>query len=208
MITRLTGTLEAIEDGVAVVGVPETGLAYEVLLPTYMVEHLESRVGHSITLQTRHHLESLNQGASFIPRLIGFVSPADRRFFELFTTVKGLGARKALRALAEEPGAIARHIASRDARSLQKLPEIGKRLAETIIAELSDRVAPYLADDLDRVEPKAPKRAITPPAEEAIEALIALGESRLDAERKVERALSRNGDLASAEAILANAFAS
>jgi Holliday junction DNA helicase RuvA len=208
MITRLTGTLEAIEDGIAIVAVSEVGLAYEVLLPAYMVEPLEARVGQTITLQTRHHLESLNQGASFIPRLIGFVSTADRRFFELFTTVKGLGARKALRALAEEPGVIARHIAARDARSLQKLPEIGKRLAETIIAELSDRVAPYLADDLDRAEPKPRKRVITPPAEEAIEALIALGESRVDAERKVERALSRNGELTSAEAILASAFAS
>ncbi len=59
-----------------------------------------------ITLTTFQYLESQGQGSSVIPRLVGFQSTAEREFFELFTTVKGIGNRRALRAMAEDPGVI------------------------------------------------------------------------------------------------------
>lgn len=200
MITRITGKLEAIEGTSAVVAPPAqdvsgaVGLAYEVLLPAYLAETMRARVGHVITLITLQYFEGQGQGSSFIPRLIGFVSSQDRDFFELFTTVKGIGNRKALRALAVEPARIARAIVSRDAKSLTALPEVGKRLAETIIAELTGKVEAFLtpgeAAAFDRaVEIKTsslPAHAI-----EALEALVALGETRPEAERLVSRALDR-----------------
>lgn len=215
VICRLSGTLESISGAAAVVEPPGGGVAYQVLLPAYLARRLTDRTGEPITLIILEYLESQNQGASFTPRLIGFASTHERDFFELFTTVKGIGNRKALRALAEEPATVARAIAGRDAGMLQKLPEIGKRLAETVIAELHGKVNGYLSQSeltaLDRgaeVKPGLP----TPASEEAIAALIALGQTRPEAERRVALVLGKSGargnELHTSDQILAAVFAS
>lgn len=193
MIARLTGKLESIEGASACVSPEAGGLTYEVLLPAYLAERLTGRLGQVVTLVTLQYLESQNQGSSYVPRLIGFTSAQERDFFELFTTVKGIGNRKALRAMAVEPAVIARAIASKDARGLYQLPEIGKRLAETVIAELTGKVEGYLAaSEIEALDRGA--RAATPlpdAAGEAIAALMGLGETRPEAERLVRRAVDR-----------------
>lgn len=117
-----------------------------------------------------------------------------------------------MRALAIEPGEIAAAIMARDARTLQKLPEIGKRLAETMIVELTGKVDVY-ADLSTRPEGSrlaaaaaAPRR--DPAFEDAVTALVALGESRPEAERMVTRAVQRNPGLRTTEQILQGALAS
>lgn len=198
MITRITGTIREAGTLSVTLEVGEGGLWYEVLVPAYVGESAASRVGERITLATLQYLEGQGQGSSFIPRLIGFEKSEDRRFFELFTTVKGIGNRKALRAMALPPATIARAIADRNARALTELPEIGKRLAETVIAELFGKVDAYLAmgevAGLDRaIEPRVSIGAapLVGPTEEAVSALMALGEQRADAERLVARASDR-----------------
>jgi len=194
MICRIKGVLERIE-GLAATIAPAgdaSGLAYEVLLPAFLAERLAARRGETVTLTTFHYLEGQGQGTSFVPRIIGFVGATEREFFELFTTVKGIGNRKALRAMKIEPAAIAAAIVRKDARALTELPEIGKRLAETIIAELSGKVDAYLSDietaGLDRA---AAPTGGDPSSEDAVLALMALGEPRPEAERLVLRALDR-----------------
>lgn len=206
MITRLTGILESLDTHAAAVRPEGSGLVHEVLLPAYLAEALSGRIGQTLTLHTLEYLESPNQGATFIPRLVGFASAADRRFFELLTSVKGIGNRKALRALAAEPTRIAAWINARDTRALTDLPEIGKRLAETIIVEIGEKVLPFLGSTVG-VEPKRPKAMPSGPADEAIAALVALGATRAEADDKVRRALARNDALASAEEIVAAALA-
>jgi len=214
MIALITGTLESLEGGMAIVLPPGIGLGFEVLLPAYEAEALATQVGRPITLRTMAYLESHGQGASMTPRLIGFESAPDRRFFELFTTVKGLGNRKALRALIMPPAQVAALIRARDVKGLQRMPEVGKRLAETIIAELSGKVDDYLdpsapsaggAGATPRMEPKS--AAGGGPAGEAIAALIALGETTERAEELVQRARARLDESASADEIVSAAFA-
>jgi Holliday junction DNA helicase RuvA len=145
-----------------------------------------------VTFVTFHYLEGQGQGAWFVPRLIGFLSPREREFFEVFTTVKGIGNRKALRAMAVEPAAIASAIARKDPAALSKLPEIGKRLAETIIAELSGKVEAFLSDaQVAQLEAKSSGLKPDSVTEEAVLTLTTLGETRADAERLVARALDR-----------------
>lgn len=215
MLTRIEGTLETVDANRAVV-VPAAGaFACEVLLPAYLAESLAPKTGETVTLHTILYLESNNQGAAFTPRLLGFASPRDRQFFELLTTVKGLGNRRALRAMTEPPGWIAAAIVQRDAPLLQRLPEIGKRLAETIIAELKSKAEPFALVHGDPGEAGArrtdPGRRgdddLPAHAEEAVDALIALGETPHDARSLVRRALSRDGDLDSTENILRAALA-
>lgn len=195
MIARIRGKLAALTDGAAQIEVGE-GLTYEVLLPAYLHEATARKVGSPVSFITLQYLEGQGQGTSFIPRLIGFAAESDRRFFDVFTTVKGIGNRKALRAMAIEPAKIAAAIMRKDAKGLTELPEIGKRMAETIIAELHGKVDVFLSaaeiESLDRqaeVKP-LPKSSA---GEEAISALIALGETPQNAERKVSIVLSKPG---------------
>ncbi len=199
MLTRLTGVLESVGKGVGTVLPAASPFALEVLLPQYLVEKLGPRIGHPITLTTLFYLEGQGQGTSFVPRLVGFETPTDRDFFELLTTVKGIGNRKALRAMALPPASIAQLVASKDAKSLTKLPEIGKRLAETMIAELTGKVDAFLSEtETAALDGAVSGRAIGTPAfgpagMEAVDVLVALGDTRIEAERKVETAIRRSG---------------
>lgn len=206
LIARVTGIIETVENGVVVIALPESGIALETLVPTTLAEDLADRIGESATLHTQLLFEAHGQGASMTPRLLGFGSASDRRFFQLFTSVKGLGPRKALRALAAPVPVIARSISESDAKSLQRLPEIGKKLAETIIHELRDKVGAYAAAGAT-VEGKGDAaRANSAAAEQTIEALVRLGETRVEAERMVADALSHDPSLETADALLAAAF--
>ncbi|MEM8756695.1 MAG: Holliday junction branch migration protein RuvA [Planctomycetota bacterium] len=191
MIDRVSGVLESVETQQAVLR-PEGPAAIRVLLPAYLAERLGSRIGEAIELHTFFYLEAQGQGTSFLPRLIGFGSPTERAFFELFTTVKGVGSRKALRAMAAEPAAIAAAIVGRNTKALIELPEIGKRLAETIVAELDGKVARFLSTaELDAAAAETSATCgptLDGPEAEALAALTALGESPADAERMVRAA--------------------
>jgi Holliday junction DNA helicase RuvA len=166
------------------------------LVPAFLGVELAPRAGQAITLHTLQYLEGQGQGTSFIPRLIGFASVADRAFFEVFTSVSGIGNRKALRAMAHKPVTIARAIHEKDAKLLATLPEIGKRMAERVIAELDGKVDAFLVVGEGvgpaRVEMKPGLRgALDPVHEDAIAALMTLGQTRGEAEENVSKAASR-----------------
>lgn len=206
MISRIHGIIHS-RHGLAIhVTLPGTGLTREVLTTAHRADLLADDIGQSIEFLTIEYLESQGQGTSFIPRLIGFATPREKHLFELLTTVKGIGNRKALRAMASDAEQIAHWIARRDVAALTTLPEIGRKLAETIIAELASKIpgaAPH-------GEPKiigTHTAHQAGPAEQAIAALIALGDARTDAETRVRAALAREPDLTSTETILAAALA-
>jgi len=201
MVSRISGVLESVDAGVAIVSCGE--VAYEVLVPVADLERLARSVGEPVALHTIHILESVSQGASYRPRLLGFASRSDRSFFELFTTVRGLGNRKALRALAIPFHRIAEAIAGGDVALLSSLPEIGRKTAQTICAELKDKVDPYL-------RASTPSRAADDPARQlafdAVEVLVQLGEVRLAARELVERALASDAGVDSVQAAVTAAL--
>ncbi|MCC6660452.1 MAG: hypothetical protein IT437_06155 [Phycisphaerales bacterium] len=206
MITRVTGNLDAVE-GLAAVVSPPGGVAYQVLVPAFVAERLREQTGRPVTLHTIQYLEAQGPGGAMIPRLVGFLSARERRFFELLTSVDGMGNRKALRALAQEPALIARAIAGGDAPWLTRLPEIGRKTAEKVILELKDKVTGFLTAEevagLDAAAGPAPREG---PAAAAISALVALGESRPDAERLVRTTLTRRPSLKTPDEIVAAAL--
>lgn len=193
MIARIQGVLESIEGNVVLLQLP-AGLTYQVLVPAYTAARLAGSLGQSITLHTYHFVESQGQGTTLIPRLAGFVQPEDQRFYELFTTCKGIGNKRALRAMALSTAQIAGAIADRDLALLQSLPEIGKRTAETIVATLSGKVDAFLTIPAGTgVVPDVDGVAASPPAgslgRDALEALVALGENRTQAMAWIDQAL-------------------
>ncbi|MEX2215838.1 MAG: Holliday junction branch migration protein RuvA [Phycisphaeraceae bacterium] len=204
MIARIHGILDSIDDGVAFVriGDPATGaLTYEVRLPSFAVTRLMDSIGGAVTLHTFNWLESQGQGSSMIPRLAGFLTAGDLRFYELFTTCKGIGYKRALRAFALDTATIAGAIADRDVSLLQSLPEVGKRTAETIVLTLKDKVNSFVSAAAYGATGDGKKKGSAKPqaaggagsmAREAMETLLALGENRVQAVQWIDAAMSED----------------
>ncbi len=205
MLTRLTGLLESVAQGVVVLDCGP--IAYEVHIPASDGPLLAAKVGETVALHTLHYLESQGQGASMLPRLIGFQSQQARAFFLLFTTVKGLGYRKALRCLCLPFEEVALAIHQQDHAKLQTLPEIGKRTAQTIVAELSGKVEPFLPSGAEAGRPAQFSVAMaTGPQADAVDALVQLGEPRQRAEALVARAAREVGEEAGADDLVTAAL--
>ena len=115
-----------------------------------------------------------------------------------------MGMRKALKALALPIGQIAAAIEGGDAKTLTQLPGIGKRMAEQIVAELKGKATAHTL--AEAAQPAARETAFTTDQRDAIEILVAWGDSRNDAERWVQRAAQQNGMLGGPDEWVAAAY--
>ena len=186
MIASLAGTLTFVdEDRIHLQVGP---ILYELLVPAADVLRLNDDVGLEMTFHTLLYLQGDANGGNLEPRLIGFLRREDKKFFEKFITVKGIGPKKALKALAVPVGEIAHAIEAKDAKFLVQLPEIGKRTAETIVAELSGKVKDFVGTIPETSATSLGGGRRTTVEEDAIQALMALGERRIDAEHLLDRA--------------------
>ena len=200
MIARITGRLEEVAEGSALIDAG-AGLWYEVLVPACQLEPLRRRVGQEVVLHTLHYLEGDPARGAQQPRLVGFATEAERDFFRLFTTVKGIGIRRGLRALIRPVSEVAAAIAEKDAKFLVALPEVGKRTAEQIIAELAGRVDEFAGEITPAAEAELPEAAA-----EAQAVLVQLGERRADAAALVQRVLAVAPELDTPEAIIQHVY--
>jgi Holliday junction DNA helicase RuvA len=206
MISALTGQLLAVVDD-ARVSLAAGAFVFDLLVPAADVEALRARVGSEVTFHTLFYLEGSAGGGNLDPRLIGFSRPEDKAFFNLFTTVKGIGPKTALRALSVPVGEIAQAIESRDARGLTRLDGIGKRTAELIVAELAGKAQRFATAHAGATIGGGATGGggiarFTPPEEDAIAAMTALGERRADAERLLERVKQQSPNTKSTDALL------
>ncbi len=195
MIVRVSGQLTEVAEASAVL--ERDGMAYEILVPSYAVSELSACRGQSLTLHTLEYLEGSTAGANMTPRMIGFLHPEDRAFFQRFITVKGVGVRKGLRALAAPVARIADYIETGDAVQLAGLPGIGPRMAEQIVAELRGKVTAHAY--AARGVPAASKGELSDDQRDAIEILVAWGDSRAEAERWIARVAQLHDELHSPE---------
>lgn len=184
MISAITGELTGVEEDRIHLQVGP--ILYELLIPAADAPLLQAGTGQPMTFHTLMYFEGDPSGGSLEPRLIGFLQAQDRQFFQKFITVKGIGPKKALKALIHPCGEIAAAIENRDTRFLVGLPTIGKRMAEQIIAELSGKVQQFVQPGAQRTIARATGR--TPDEEDAIATLMALGDRRDTAEALLERA--------------------
>lgn len=128
--------------------------------------------------------------------LYGFTSQDDRDMFHVLQTVSGLGPKLALAALSVmSAGDLAQAIAGEEAARLQKIPGVGKRVAQRLILELKDKVnafAPAESADLSSAAPAA----AGPVVEDVVEALIGLGFTDKMARPVVESVVAEQPDAA------------
>src|SRR3989339_1050710 len=126
MIAKIEGKLVKLDTETALVQIGS--ITYQVMLPGYCVNILSGKIGQTVTFCTMEYYEGTLGGGNLIPRMVGFLSDAERDFFTRFTTVKGIGIKKGLRALSLPIADIADAIEDGDEKILQTLPSIGKKM--------------------------------------------------------------------------------
>lgn len=181
MITRISGTIERVEPTAVEIAVGP--VVHEVLVTDLVRRSLQQKVGQPVVLHTLEYLEGNPTRGNLVPRLVGFLSEAEREFFELICEVDGVGVRKALRAIIRPVGEIARSIEEQDAKSLSALPGIGAATAERMIAKLRRRM-PKFALLVARDAPVEPGAADV--LAETFDVLRSLGHTEADARRLVD----------------------
>jgi Holliday junction DNA helicase RuvA len=123
------------------------------------------------------------------PRLVGFLNPIEREFFELFCQVDGVGVKKALRSMVRPVQEVAALIEDQDAKGLAALPGIGPATAERVIAKLRRKVPKFaLLVGRDLPADIATERDVL---SESFDALRALGHGESEARKLLDDALGR-----------------
>ncbi|HON56908.1 MAG TPA: OB-fold domain-containing protein [bacterium] len=144
MINKISGIIdEIISDGY--ISVNCNGISYIIAVPggLFSKVRLTKKIGDKIELYTIYYIENSVGGSALTPKLIGFGSAIEREFFEKYITVKGLGIKSALKSLVISVRKLAIAIENSDIAVIKKLPGIGGRTSEKIIAELKGKLAKY-----------------------------------------------------------------
>jgi len=196
MIAQIQGKLISLDDKSGLVQVG--AVCYEVMLPGYAVGALAGRIGHDVVLCTMEYYEGTLGGGNLIPRMVGFLSQAERDFFERYTSVKGMGIKKGLKSLTIPIGTIADAIEAGDEKMLLSLPSVGKRFAQQIIAELKGKLSGFAAGaGVAEVTEKFEQFQV-----EALEIMIAWGEKRAEAMELIALACKKHPEIRSAEELV------
>jgi Holliday junction DNA helicase RuvA len=187
MITKITGIPITVSGDVLTLAVG--AFEYEVLIPEFTRRQLQAQIGHQTSLHTIEYLEGNQMASRLTPRLVGFLNPIEREFFDLFCQVDGVGVKKALRSMVRPVQEIAALIEDQDAKGLAALPGIGPATAERVIAKLRRKVPKFaLLVGRDLPADVSTERDVL---SETFDALRALGHSETDARKLLDDALSR-----------------
>jgi Holliday junction DNA helicase RuvA len=187
LITKITGRLAALADDCLTLQVG--AFEYELLIPEFTRRQLQACVGQDVTLHTIDYLEGNPMQGRLTPRLIGFLSEPEREFFELFCSVDGIGARKALRAMVRPVKDVAMAIEDQDLKTLTSLPGIGPAMAERVVAKLRRKV-PKFALLVARQEATVAE-VEADVVSEVFDVLRSLGHSESDARHLLDTALAK-----------------
>ena len=184
MITKITGKLVALHENEAALEVG--AFEYQVFVPEFVRRQLQGSIGELVSLRTIEYLEGNPQQGRMTPRLVGFMSDAEREFFELVCSVDGVGVKKALRAMVRPVREVATAIEEQDVKQLTTLPGFGAAVAERVVAKLRRKMARFaLIVAKDFPDDDSTDRSVL---DETYEALVALGHSPSDARDKIEAA--------------------
>ncbi|HYN00152.1 MAG TPA: Holliday junction branch migration protein RuvA, partial [Aestuariivirgaceae bacterium] len=132
MITRISGQLLRLDNDSATLGIE--AFEYQVFIAEFSRRQLQPLVGQPVSLHTIYYHDGDPSRGRVMPRLVGFLSEVEREFFEMFCSVDGVGAKKALRAMVRPVQDIAVMIEEQDVKGLSSLPGVGAATGERIIA--------------------------------------------------------------------------
>ena len=199
MIAKLSGLLDSIREGHAVIDVG--GVGYLVFCSSRTLGLLPAR-GQPVSLQIETHVREDHI------HLYGFGSDAERDWFKLLMTVQGVGAKVALSILGTlAPLELAQAIVAGDRATVSRAEGVGPKLAQRIVTELKDKAG--IIGLQASVQSQAPAAAaangtaaIEGELADAVSALVNLGYRRVEAFSAVTNASRKLGADADVSALI------
>ena len=202
MITKITGKLVHLSDAEATLEVGS--FEHQVYVPEFVRRQLQPLIGQKVSLLTIEYLEGNLQQGRLTPRMIGFMSDAEREFFDLICSVDGVGVKKALRAIVRPVREVAAAIEEQDVKMLSTLPGIGPAVSDRIVAKLRRKMAKFAL--MVAKELPSQDSAKHDMLADAHAALMSLGHSPAEARQKVEKVAVGNKKFKSVEDLLAEIY--
>lgn len=167
MIAHVLGNVS--EKMITSVIVDVGGVGYEIKVP--LNDYERATLDQPIKYYTYHHVREQSQ------ELFGFSSLAGKKLFELLITVQGVGPKAALAILSlGDTETVRNAIANADSKYITQASGIGKKTAERVVIDLSDKVG--LPAVVGTTEASQAELNIN---DEALDALVALGYTLNDA---------------------------
>lgn len=162
MIAYLNGMLAG--KGLDSIIVEVGGIGYRVLLSSRSIARL-GNVGDRVRVIT--HLQVRDDSLT----LYGFTHQEEKDLFMRLTAVSSVGPKVALSVLSTyDPAEVASAIAAQDLAAIQRVPGIGKKMAQRIVLELKES----FGDELQAVLSGQSKKALNA-KKGALEALLSMG---------------------------------
>ncbi len=173
MIATLTGRVAEKIGSQVVIDV--NGVGYGVLTPVSDYGSLTSE--DNVKLYIHEHIKEDSHD------LYGFKQIEVKELFEQLLSVKNVGPKVALAVLDIGPvDTVRAAIANGEVKVLQTAKGVGKRAAEQIVVELRDKVGAPVGDGAEAIIGRSGVNA----GDEAVQALMALGYSDIDAQRALD----------------------
>jgi Holliday junction DNA helicase RuvA len=198
LISFIEGKVHRFDRSTETVVINAAGVGYQIVVPQFVMSALSARpvvVGDELGLEVYYHVTDRQPK----PVLVGFQRGHERAFFEQLIQVEGLGPVRAAKAMIFSVSTIAQAIEAEDVRVLQRMPGIGARAAQKIIATLKGKVIETaMLRDEGYDAPVQPAVGAGTGRDEAIEVLVNLGYRQPEAEREVDEALVADPELAGA----------
>ena len=172
MYAYITGILREVTADQAVIDA--SGIGYVLFTPlTFYTGHQE--IGSKVLFHTCFIVREDSQ------RLFGFETKEEKALFEKLITISGLGPKTALAIIGQSDTInLTEVITTKDVAALTKVPGIGKKTAERIIIELSDKLS------------SIQKTSYSSTTLDAIAALTSLGYKEKEATKNVNSALKKS----------------
>jgi Holliday junction DNA helicase RuvA len=173
MIAHVQGTVAEKFNSSIIVDVH--GVGYEVSVATG--DYDRTVLHEQVKFYTHHHIREQSQ------ELFGFSSLAAKKLFELLITVQGVGPKAALAILSLGDAEVVRNaVANEDSVFITKASGVGKKTAERVVVDLSDKVGLAIRTNVSEL---GLSQQIAH-SDEALEALMALGYNLADASKALE----------------------
>jgi len=164
------------------------GIGFGIDVPQSVVQESPA-LGQEMTLQT----ELVVREDAL--QLVGFASHEQRQLYRSLTSVPGIGPKVAIKVLGSiAPEELAGAIVQGDVARLTRLPGIGKKTAQVLVASLTDAMG-KLQISLPAPKPGLPgSLALASPSHDALLALLALGMDEARARQGLVQAVATVGE--------------
>jgi holliday junction DNA helicase RuvA len=163
----------------------------------------------NISLNTYSHIQNLDQGKLYTHLqvkedghvLFGFFEKSEKEMFLLLIGISGVGAATARMMLSSlKPEEVSRAIIQSNVKLLESVKGIGKKTAERLVLELKDKLGKQSLNE--SISPNWGNSL----EQDALNALVALGISRQQAEQSIQKVILNEPSVSKLEDLIKKAL--